>query len=160
MELEAHAAKCFECAETLRDAVALDAIVDRAFAPLREARTSLAPGRVRLALAPRRRESPARWLPATRLFTRVAEVSVALGVTLFVLTSTLESPPAATPQTPSVIQAYYRSRPPADALSMRWARLQPGGSQAQADAVRFPAGGRYDYDLHVDIDSYASLIPR
>src|SRR5437867_826517 len=50
--LDAHAARCYRCADALRDAVATHVALGRAFAPLRAARTLVAPGRVRLALRP------------------------------------------------------------------------------------------------------------
>src|SRR5438067_10455367 len=79
--LEAHAASCVQCADALRTGRSVDAALRGAFSPLRERRTLLAPGRVRLAVGPR---GPATdpWFLAPGCFGRLAEVSVALGVEL------------------------------------------------------------------------------
>src|SRR5438093_10909776 len=50
--LDAHAARCYRCADALRDAVATHVALGRAFAPLRAAHTLVAPGRARLGLRP------------------------------------------------------------------------------------------------------------
>src|SRR2546428_734455 len=77
--LDAHAARCYRCADALRDAVATHLALGRAFAPLRAAHTLVAPGRVRLALRPAP-ASPGPFASLFRLATRLAEGTVALGV--------------------------------------------------------------------------------
>ena len=146
LEFEAHAASCPRCTEALRDGVALDIALRRAYTPLARRRALLAPGRVRVALGPPPRRAPFWRMPA--LVARLAEVSVALGVTMFVLSGSLEEPPAAVrDQAPrSVIQEYFRGVPPTDDVKyFRWLRLQPA-PVARVEPVRFPAGGRYDVD--------------
>src|SRR5712691_10424022 len=70
--LEAHAASCAECADALRNGRPVDAALRSAFAPLRERRTIVAPGRVRLVVGPRSAaKNP--WLRAPRFFGRLAE---------------------------------------------------------------------------------------
>src|SRR3989442_2862374 len=111
--LDAHAARCYRCAEALRDAVATHVALGRAFAPLRAAHTLVAPGRVRLALRP----APARPGPFAELFglgTRPAEATVALGVSAFILSSAVAgmapSEPARPPAGPSDGVAVHLSR--------------------------------------------------
>src|SRR5438093_13044591 len=87
--LEAHAASCAECADALRNGRPVDAALRGAFAPLRERRTIIAPGRVRLAVGPRSAAATNPWLRMPRVFGRLAEVSVMVGVTLFAVGSSL-----------------------------------------------------------------------
>lgn len=147
-EVETHASSCADCAEALRDAVAVDVALTRAFAPLRSRRTMLAPGRVRMAIGPATRERSSGWLRAPALFARLAEVSVALGVVLFAVTTSVEAPSqAVAPQPRSVIHEYFRSRPPTEDLDyFRWLRLQPATRAGVADPVRLPVGGRFDVE--------------
>ncbi|TMG41789.1 MAG: zf-HC2 domain-containing protein [Chloroflexi bacterium] len=84
--LDAHAARCYRCADALRDAVATHVALGRAFAPLRAAHTLVAPGRVRLALRPAP-VSRGPFAPLFGLATRLAEGTVALGVSAFILSS-------------------------------------------------------------------------
>src|SRR4029077_20028563 len=74
--LEAHAASCVDCADALRNARPVDIALRGAFAPLRERRTTIAPGRVRLAVGPRSAAATNAWLRAPRFFARLVEVSV------------------------------------------------------------------------------------
>lgn len=148
-DIEAHAATCLDCAAALRDMHSVDAALRSAFGPLRERRAMLAPGRVRLALNTRRVERSILFrLP--RFFGRLAEVSVMVGVTLFVIGGSVEYPQSVAPQQPrSVIQEYFRKQPPADEINyFRWLRLsRTDDTKVVIDPVRFPVGGRYDFDL-------------
>jgi hypothetical protein len=123
--LEAHAASCGECADALRNARPVDIALRGAFAPLRERRTTVAPGRVRLAIAPRD-PRPDLWLRAPRFFSRLTEVSVMLSVTLLAVGS-LEPPTRQSPSAPathSLVQEYFRPEPPiSDADYIVWLRL-------------------------------------
>src|SRR5256886_9458249 len=111
-EIEAHAASCPECAAALRDVHSVDAALRSAFGPLRERRAMLAPGRVRLALNSRRVERSTLFrLP--RFFGRLAEVSVMVGVTLFVIGGSVEYPPTGSPPpTRAQIHGYFTHQPP------------------------------------------------
>jgi len=166
LDLEAHAATCLDCAEALRDAVAIDRALERAFAPLRSQRAAVAPGRVRLAALGSRREEPTTWLRAPALFARFAEVSVALGVALFALTGSVEQQTAA-PAPHSVIRDYFRAQPPVDDTSIdyfRWLRAQTAAAGAPVivrSTVRLPAGGRYDVEVEqVEIVTNPTATPR
>jgi hypothetical protein len=147
-DLEAHAATCPECADALRNAGAVNSALETAFAPLRESRAMLAPGRVRLALGPR----PIRraWLRAPAFFGRLAEVSVMIGVTMFAVTGTFENPQQTiAPEPRSVIEEYFRSQPPPtdDLIDyFRWLRLHPAPSENRRDVVHYPVGGRFDIE--------------
>jgi hypothetical protein len=160
LDLERHARSCAECADALSASAAVDAALERAFAPLRERRTSLAPGRVRMALGPARVERPAlTWLRVPALFARMAEVSVALGVTIFAVTGTFDQQ-AASPQPASVIHEYFRSQPPLDDINyFRWLRLQPAPAPDVRQNVRYPAGGRFDVE-QVEIVINPTSTPR
>lgn len=149
--LETHAASCAGCADALRSARPVDAALRGAFAPLRERRTIIAPGRVRLAVGPRATGATNPWLRAPRFFGRLAEVSVMVGVTLFAVGSSLDfsthaAPSSAAPR--SVVQDYFRSQPPVREIDyVRWLRLvKPDDSSSVADPTRLPAGGRFDFD--------------
>src|SRR2546428_13507615 len=72
--LEAHARTCPDCADALRNGRPVDIAPRGAFAPLRDRRPMIAPGRVRLALGPSG-GPPHRARPAPRLFRPLAEVS-------------------------------------------------------------------------------------
>ena len=161
LDLELHAASCVECAQALRDAVAVDAALKRAFAPLRARRTALAPGRVRMAVGPRLLDPRSGWLRAPALLARVAEVSVALGVTLFVITGSVEAPQAAAPQPRSVIREYFRSLPPFDEVGyFRWLRLaRPDALTIARDDARLPVGGLFDTEP-AEIQSARAASPR
>src|SRR2546425_2134964 len=98
-EIEAHAASCPECAAALREVHSVDAALRSAFGPLRERRATLAPGRVRLALNSRRVERST-FVRVPRFFGRLAEVSVMVGVTLFVIGGAGRKPPAGGPPHP------------------------------------------------------------
>ena len=114
LALETHAITCVECADALHNGRPLDSALRSAFAPLRERRTIMAPGRVRLAVAPT--NAPASpWLRAPRIFGRLIEASVMVSVTLFAVGTSLESSiPDAEPLMPthSVVQDYFRAQPP------------------------------------------------
>jgi len=147
-DLETHAASCPECSDALREAYSVDSALRRAFAPLRERRVMLAPGRVRLALGSRGVERSTLFR-VPRLFGRLAEVSVMVGVTLFVIGGSVEYPQAAAPQEPrSVIHEYFRRQQPTDEIDyFRWLRLTHADvSKTVIEPVRLPVGGRYDYD--------------
>ncbi len=150
LDLEAHAATCAECAEALRGAHSVDHALRGAFAPLRERRAMLAPGRVRLALGSTRLDRST-WFRLPAFFGRLAEVSVMVGVTLFVIGGSFEVPrQTVAPQPRSVIESYFRTLPPSDEAIdyFRWLRLQAPPSVDTRDAVRLPVGGRYDVDQH------------
>jgi hypothetical protein len=147
-DIETHAASCPECAAALQDAHSVDTALRRAFAPLRERRATLAPGRVRLALNSRRVERSTLFR-VPRFFGRLAEVSVMVGVTLFVIGGSVEYPQSVAPQHPrSVIQEYFRRQPPTNEIDyFRWLRLNRiDDASIVSDPVRFPDGGRYDFD--------------
>ena len=147
--LETHAVSCTECADALRNSPHIDAALRRAFAPLRERRTMIAPGRVRLAVGPRSAALTNPWLRAPRLFGRLAEVTVMLGVALLVVGGSLEPRPATsiTP-TRSVVQGSFQAQPPTNEIDyVRWLRLgRADASSAVSDPTRLPMGGRFDYD--------------
>jgi len=147
LDLELHAASCVECAQALRDAGAVDAALKQAFAPLRARRATLAPGRVRIAVGPPRRDPRSGWLRAPAFFARIAEISVALGVTLFAVTGPAEVPQAAAPQPRSVIREYFRAQPPFDEVDyFRWVRLARPAAAIARDGTRLPVGGLFDVE--------------
>lgn len=151
--LEAHAATCAECTDALRNGRPVDVALRGAFAPLRERRTIIAPGRVRLALGPRS-AGPSAWLRAPRYLGRLAEVTVMLGVTLFAVGSSLEPSarqPSSAPTTNevnAVVQDSFRAQARlAEIGYLRWLRLEkPYDSPTVAIATRLPMGGRFEYD--------------
>ncbi|TMC78453.1 MAG: hypothetical protein E6J15_02570, partial [Chloroflexi bacterium] len=106
MALETHAMTCSECADALRNGRPVDTALRGAFASLRERRTIIAPGRVRLAVG-LTTATPSRWLLAPRFFGRLTEVSVMLAVTVFAVGSSLE--PSTRPSS-SLAPPYIRSR--------------------------------------------------
>ncbi len=115
LDLERHAAVCGECADALRNVRPVDRALSTAFAPLRERHTIIAPGRVRMALG---YEKPvAKWLRLPRIFGRIAEATVMVGVTMFVvgsaLVDTATQQPVPTAER-SVVDAYFRAQPPFD----------------------------------------------
>ena len=125
LALETHARTCVECADALRNARPVDVALRGAFAPLRERRTIIAPGRVRLAVGPRT-AAPEPWLRVPQLFGRLTEGAVMVAAALFVVGASLQSatPSVPAPVTHSVIEDYYRSRPPVgDVDYLRWLRL-------------------------------------
>ena len=145
--LEAHATSCAECADALRNSRPVDVALRGAFAPLRERRTIIAPGRVRLAVGPRSAKSNP-WLRATRLFGRLAEVSLMVSVTLFAVGTSLEPSTrqsTSAPATHSVLQQYFRAQPPVNEIDyVRWLRLtKPDDSPTVSDTTR-PRVGRFD----------------
>jgi anti-sigma factor RsiW len=149
--LEAHAASCADCADALRNGGPLDSALRGAFAGLRERRTIIAPGRVRLAVGPPRSPAANQWLRAPRFVGRLVEVSVMVGVTLLAVGTTLEpSTHSSSPliSTPAVVQSYFRGQPPvADIDYARWLRLgKADASSTVSDTTRLPMGGRFDYD--------------
>lgn len=159
--LEAHAATCVECADALRNARPVDAALRGAFAPLRERRTIIAPGRVRLAVGPRS-APPSPWLRAPRVFGRLIEASVMVSVTLLAVGSSLESstlqPPSMAP-THSVLQDYFRAQPPTNEMDyLRWLRLLKADDSPTV-TTRLPMGGRFDGDP-VEILKSAGASPR
>jgi hypothetical protein len=147
--LETHAASCADCADTLRNGRPLDIALRRAFAPLRERGTIIAPGRVRLALGPRSAAATNPWLRAPRFFGRLAEVSVMIGVTLFAVGTSFDpSPSSSLTPTRSVVQTYFRPGPPDGEIDyVRWLRLlKADASSTVIDSTRLPMGGRFDYE--------------
>ena len=152
IELEAHAASCADCADALRNSRPVDVALRGAFAPLRERRTMIAPGRVRLAVGPRSAAATNPWLRAPRFLGRLAEVSVMVGVTLFAVGTSLDpSTPSSSAITPtqSVVREYFRAQPPLGEVDyVRWLRLVKAddSSTTVSDSTRLPMGGRFDYD--------------
>lgn len=149
--LEAHAASCADCADALRNSRPVDAALRGAFAPLRERRTIIAPGRVRLAVGPRTAPATNPWLRVPRVFGRLAEVSVMVGVTLFAVGTSFDPsirPSSSLTPTHSVVQEYFRAQPPlGDVDYVRWLRLiKADAPQTLSDPARLPMGGRFDYD--------------
>ena len=125
--LDAHAARCYRCGDALRDAVATHVALGRAFAPLRAAHTLVAPGRVRLALRPAP-ASPGPFAPLFGLATRLAEGTVALGVSAFILSSAVAGmapgEPAPAPAEQSDGVAVHVSRSFDDTqFFYRWVRI-------------------------------------
>jgi anti-sigma factor RsiW len=124
--LEAHASTCADCADALRNGRPLDGALRVAFAPLRERRTIIAPGRVRMAVGPRT-VTPSPWLRMPRLFGRLTEVTMMVAVTLFAVGSSLDwttRQSAPVRETPSVIEEYFRAQTShADNAYVRWLRL-------------------------------------
>lgn len=160
LALEAHARICLECADALRNGRPVDAALRGAFAPLRERRTIIAPGRVRLAVGPRT-EAPSPWLRVPRFFGRLTEVSVMVAVTFFAVGTSLESstPSVPAPRTPSVIEAYFRSQPPLYEIDyVRWLRLLKADVSPTA-STRLPMGGRFDGEA-VEISQGPGESPR
>jgi len=162
--LEAHASTCPDCADALRNGRPVDIALRGAFAPLRERRTMIAPGRVRLAIGPSS-GTPNRWLPWPRLFSRLTEVSVMLAVTMFAVGSSLEpSTRPAEPLSPtySVVQEYFlHARAPLDEIDfLRWPKLvKADDSPTVSDSTRLPSGGRFDSDP-VDVVRATGTSPR
>ncbi|MGH2472564.1 MAG: hypothetical protein ACRDG6_09210 [Candidatus Limnocylindria bacterium] len=160
--LEAHARTCGECDDALRNGRPVDAALRGAFAPLRERRTIIAPGRVRLAVGPRS-ATPSPWLRLPRFFGRLTEVTVMVGVTFFAVGSSLEaatqqSVPA--PATHSVIQEYFRAQPPSAEIDyLRWLRLVRLDDSQPVYITRLPMGGRFDGDP-VEIQKGLGASPR
>jgi hypothetical protein len=150
MALEAHALTCADCADALRFGRPVDAALRGAFTALRERRTMIAPGRVRLAVGPARAPQANPWLHVPRVVGRLAEISVMVGVTLFAVGTSLEpsTGPSALRSTPSVVQSYFRAQPPVREIDyVRWLRLvKPDASSNLSDPTRLPMGGRFDYD--------------
>jgi hypothetical protein len=149
--LETHAATCPECADALRNGRPVDVALRRAFAPLRERRTIIAPGRVRLAAGPRSAPVTNPWFRVPRFFGRLTEVSVMVAVTLFAVGTSLDPstrPSTSLTPTHSIIQEYFRAQPPlADIDYVRWLRLvKADASSTVSDTTRLPMGGRFDYD--------------
>jgi hypothetical protein len=162
--LEAHAASCVECADALRTGRRMDAAIRGAFSPLRERRTMIAPGRVRLAVGPRATAAVNPWLRAPRFFGRVAEVAVMVGVTLFAVGSSMDfstHPAPSTTSPRSGVQDSFRAQPPlGDIDYVRWIRLvKSDGPSIVADLTRLPFGGRFDYDP-VEIAKSVGTSPR
>jgi len=161
--LEAHAASCVECADALRSGKRVDAALRGAFSPLRDRRTIIAPGRVRLAVGPRSTATNP-WLRAPRFFGRLAEVAVMVGVTLFAVSTTFDPSTASstsTSATHSVVQQYLRAQPPVGDIDyLRWLRLnKPDDSSTASDQTRLPMGGRFDGDP-VEIQKALGISPR
>lgn len=161
--LEAHAASCGDCADALRNGRRIDTALRGAFSPLRDRHTMIAPGRVRLAVGPRSAATN-RWLRAPRVFGRLAEVAVMVGVTLFAVSTTFDpSTRQTTPtsSTPSVAQQYFRAQPALGEIDyLRWLRLnKPNDSPAASDQTRLPMGGRFDGES-AEIDKGLGASPR
>ena len=161
--LEAHAASCAECADVLRNTRPVDVALRDAFGPLREHRTIIAPGRVRLAVGPTAAPTTSPWLRAPRFVGRIAEVSVMVAVTIFAVTTSLEpsTRPTSIAPTHSVVQEYFRSQPPlGDIDYVRWLRLvKVNVSPLAPDPTRLPMGGRFDYDP-VEVEQGSGVLPR
>ena len=142
LALEAHACRCYRCGEALRDTVATHVALDRAFAPLRAAHTMVAPGRVRLAVRP----APAHPAGFAVLFgaaRRLAEATVALGMSAFILSSAVTDRVPA-PEAPSSVQhagnaTVHVSRNVDDSqYFFRWVRI---GRYAVIDDLLDPSVG-------------------
>ena len=161
--LEAHAARCADCADGLRNGRPVDSALRGAFSPLRERRTIIAPGRVRMAIGPNA-PAPTIWLRAPRLFGRLAEVSVMIGVTMFAVGSSLEpavpEPDSVAPAHTVVLDAFYARGPLPELDYLRWLRLvKPDASQTASTTSRLPMGGRFDEDP-VEIQKGMGASPR
>jgi hypothetical protein len=163
LALEAHARSCADCADALRYGRPVDAALRGAFAPLRERRTIIAPGRVRLAVSLRTPAPTNPWLRAPRFVGRLAEVSVMVGVTLFAVGTSLDPSIRPTSLTPthSIVQEYFRSQPPlGDIDYVRWLRLvKADASSTVSDSSRLPMGGRFDYDP-IEFEKGSGVLPR
>ncbi|HEY7623869.1 MAG TPA: hypothetical protein VIA63_02465 [Candidatus Limnocylindria bacterium] len=146
IDIERHAIGCSDCADALRNARPVDVALRTAFAPLRERRTIVAPGRVRMAVG-YRRPAATGWLRMPRIFGRLAEVSVMVGVTMFAVGSAIEAPAQqpAPAEEHSILQAYFRAQPPFDEIDyFRWLRLVKPDGTTETDATRLPVGGKFD----------------
>jgi hypothetical protein len=133
-----------------------------AFAQLRMRRTIIAPGRVRLAVGPRS-ATPNPWLRVPRIFGRLTEATLMVGVTCFAVGSSLEAAmqqPAPAPATRSVIQDYFRAQPSSAEIDyLRWLRLVTGDDSQPVYTTRLPMGGRFDGDP-VEIQKGLGVSPR
>ncbi|HEV8534977.1 MAG TPA: hypothetical protein VGR87_04550 [Candidatus Limnocylindria bacterium] len=162
LDLEAHAVGCPECADALRNAGPIDSALRGAFASLRERRAMLAPGRVRVALGPRRLERQA-WLRAPAFFIPLAKVSVMLGVTMFVIGGSIAPELTVPPAPPEAVQVYNRPQPPFDEINyLRWVRLTTRLDPVPTNAslpTRLPDGGRFDVEP-VEIQMAPTQSPR
>lgn len=78
----------FERPLALRERLQMEAALDAAYAPLRRRRANISAARVRAALRWHRAEEPA--MPRWRWASRLAEVTLAAGVTAFIFTGTIE----------------------------------------------------------------------
>jgi hypothetical protein len=136
---------CVECADALRQAFKVDVALHRAFAPLRERRAQLAPGRVRLAAGLPPGTGSTR-LRAPAFFARLAEFTVAAGVALFAMTGTLgEFNQTRAPQPPEVTREEARPVAPSD-VDVDYLRSR-AQAERKARAVEESAGavaGRSD----------------
>jgi hypothetical protein len=161
--LEMHAASCGECADALRSSRPVEVALRTAFAPLRERRTIVAPGRVRLLLGPANlRPNP--WVRVPRFFGRLTEVSVMVGVTLFAVGGSLAPATTEAPAqgaTRSVAESYFLAQPPSNDFDYaRWLRLiKPDGSATSSNITRLPVGGRFDADP-IEIQKGSTVSPR
>ena len=163
LAIEAHAATCVDCADALRNIRPVDVALRGAFAPLRERRTIIAPGRVRLAVGPERL-APNAWLRAPRYLGRMAEVMVMLGVTLFAVGSTIEPAAqqqgSAAPAHTIVLDSFYAQPQLAEIDYLRWLRLvKSNDPNSVTDTARLPMGGRFDADP-VEIQKGMGVSPR
>ena len=144
--LEAHAASCAECADALKNSRPVDAALRVAFAPLRERRAMIAPGRVRLAVLPRTAVATNPWRRVPGFFGRVTEVSVMVGVTLFAVGTSLgpsTRPSVSLTPTHSIVEQYFRAPPAGDIDYLRWLRLvKADASSTVSDITLVPMGGR------------------
>ena len=110
---------------TLREQLALEAAIDVAFAPLAARRAPVSAARVRAAarwgtagLA----ASPGR--PLSTIAGHLTELGSAAAVALVLLAGVSAAPDARAARPPSVIDAYFRTQPPAaEADLLRWQRL-------------------------------------
>jgi hypothetical protein len=144
VDLEVHALCCAECADALRNGRPLDVALRDAFAPLRERRTIIAPGRVRLAVRSTYSRPNQWWLRVPRLLGRLSEVSIMVGVALLAVGSSLDwstKQPAATMASQSVVQQLRVEPPSAEIDYLRWLRL--GKSDANLFDPTLSAGGRF-----------------
>ncbi len=127
---------------TFREELALGAALDLAFAPLRDRTVVLSPARARAAVRWRCVAEP-RVVPRGELLARIAEASVTAAVMALVFAGSLGGA-ARQVETPSVVAAYLRSKPPLDdERFLRWLRLEtravetaPAAERAEGPATR------------------------
>ncbi|TMF83441.1 MAG: hypothetical protein E6I18_00125 [Chloroflexi bacterium] len=149
LALEVHAGSCTECADALRNGRPVDTALRGAFASLRERRTIVAPGRVRLAVGSVvARPNP--WERAPRVFGRLAEVSVMVGVTLLAVGTSFEPPSAPSsslPVTQTMAQERSRGQAPLDEIDyLRWVRLVKSNDTPTVSTATRLLMGAFDSD--------------
>ena len=109
---------------TFREELALGHVVETALVPLAQRTTTVSAARVRAAVRWQAPAAPHRPLSRFGLLTRAGESVAAAMVAAMLFAGALGGPLPDVVKTPSVLEAYFRSRPPADEISfLRYLRL-------------------------------------